>query len=103
MRASPLMGLFGDNMSTNYGEGKRVFIRLQNEIIQHVCDMSLFAFGYCLNPGDSVCDSEGIVLIRQGGIDYGHPSQYLLADPPRQFRRTFGYIPDLGSKATQHT
>ncbi|KAI1782209.1 heterokaryon incompatibility protein-domain-containing protein [Ganoderma leucocontextum] len=43
-----LMGLFGVSMLMNYGEGKRAFICLQYEIMQHDSDMSLFTFRYYL-------------------------------------------------------
>ena len=93
-----LMGLFGVNMSTNYGEGKRAFIRLQYEIMQHKeCDTTLFAFGYCLEKDDII---HGVTEFdKRRSIDRDNPWQYLLADSPSPFRNTFGYIPDLGKKA----
>lgn len=39
-----LMGLFDVNMPLLYGEGKRAFIRLQEEIMKSSCDHSLFAW-----------------------------------------------------------
>lgn len=39
-----LMGLFGVNMPLLYGEGKRAFIRLQEEICRQTDDQSLFAW-----------------------------------------------------------
>ena len=96
-----LMGLFGVSMPTNYGEGKKAFIRLQYEIMQHQeCDMSLFAFGCCVNQ--DVIVGRGIVFDNlAGGVDHVNSWQYLLAESPREFRSTFGYIPHLGSKALQ--
>ncbi|PIL26291.1 hypothetical protein GSI_12047 [Ganoderma sinense ZZ0214-1] len=96
-----LMGLFGVNMPTNYGEGKRAFLRLQYEIMQHKeCDMSLFAFGEPILPKEIIRD--GIVFEgRNEQIDRDNPWQYLLGDSPRQFRISFRYIPDLGSDALQ--
>ncbi|KAI0741557.1 HET-domain-containing protein [Daedaleopsis nitida] len=44
-RAYSLMGIFGVNMSTIYGEGMNAFIRLQEEILKHVPDQSIFAWG----------------------------------------------------------
>nr|VWO96082.1 N/A [Ganoderma boninense] len=96
-----LMGLFGVNMPTNYGEGKRAFLRLQYEIMQHKeCDMSLFAFGEPIMPNEIIRDG----ILFEGNkekIDRDNPWQYLLADSPRQFRHSFRYIPDLGSNAIQ--
>ncbi|OBZ77075.1 hypothetical protein A0H81_03170 [Grifola frondosa] len=43
-RAYSLMGLFGVNMPTIYGEGKRAFIRLQHEIMKTSNDCSLFVW-----------------------------------------------------------
>lgn len=39
-----LMGLFGVNMPLLYGEGHKAFIRLQEEIMRHSNDMSIFAW-----------------------------------------------------------
>lgn len=44
-RAYSLMGIFGVNMPTIYGEGEKAFIRLQLEIIRHDHDQSIFAWG----------------------------------------------------------
>ncbi|RDL35384.1 uncharacterized protein BP5553_07315 [Venustampulla echinocandica] len=43
-RAYSLMGLFGVNMPTLYGEGSKAFIRLQEEIMRTTYDQSLFAW-----------------------------------------------------------
>jgi hypothetical protein len=43
-RAYSLMGIFGVNMPPLYGEGKRAFIRLQEEIMRQSFDHSLFAW-----------------------------------------------------------
>ncbi|KAF8859299.1 HET-domain-containing protein [Acephala macrosclerotiorum] len=43
-RAYSLMGLFGVNMPLLYGEGRRAFIRLQEEIMRTTADQSLFAW-----------------------------------------------------------
>ncbi|KAL1948809.1 hypothetical protein VTO73DRAFT_10615 [Trametes versicolor] len=39
-----LMGLFGVNLPTIYGEGRRAFIRLQEEIYRTIPDQSIFAW-----------------------------------------------------------
>ncbi|KAH8588644.1 hypothetical protein B0O99DRAFT_354591 [Bisporella sp. PMI_857] len=39
-----LLGLFGVNMPMLYGEGERAFIRLQEEVMKHSDDHSLFAW-----------------------------------------------------------
>ena len=96
-----MMGLFGVSMPTNYGEGKRAFIRLQYEIMQHQeCDMTLFAFGSVIDSDDII--SHGMLFHGDSErIDRDNPWQYLLADSPRQFHHIFFYIPDIGSKAIQ--
>ncbi|KAI0468214.1 heterokaryon incompatibility protein-domain-containing protein [Xylaria cf. heliscus] len=43
--AYSLMGLFGVNMPLIYGEGKKAFLRLQQEIMRVTDDQSLFAWG----------------------------------------------------------
>ncbi|KAK1832137.1 heterokaryon incompatibility protein-domain-containing protein [Podospora conica] len=48
-----LMGLFGVNMPMLYGEGKRAFLRLQEEIIKTSNDHSIFAWK---SPGFHPCN-----------------------------------------------
>jgi hypothetical protein len=43
-RAYSLLGIFGVNIPMLYGEGGRAFIRLQEEIMKHSDDHSLFAW-----------------------------------------------------------
>ncbi len=38
------MGLFDINMPLLYGEGQKAFLRLQGEIVNSSCDLSLFAW-----------------------------------------------------------
>jgi hypothetical protein len=40
-----LLGMFGINMPLLYGEGRRSFVRLQEEIMKHVDDDSILAWG----------------------------------------------------------
>ncbi|KAH7068983.1 heterokaryon incompatibility protein-domain-containing protein [Paraphoma chrysanthemicola] len=60
-----LMGLFGVNMPPLYGEGRRAFVRLQEEIMRSTEDYTLFLWQ--LRPGISRCG--------------------LLADSPDSFQR----------------
>ncbi|KAI0633392.1 hypothetical protein C8Q77DRAFT_1114729 [Trametes polyzona] len=39
------MGIFGVNLPTIYGEGRNAFYRLQEEILRHAPDQSIFAWG----------------------------------------------------------
>lgn len=41
-----LMGMFNVNMPAIYGEGRRAFIRLQEEILKQTNDHSIFAWGF---------------------------------------------------------
>ena len=43
--AYSLMGIFGVNMPTIYGEGRRALMRLQEEIMKNSNDQSIFAWG----------------------------------------------------------
>lgn len=44
-RAYSLLGIFGLHMSPIYGEGKKAFLRLQEEIIRTIPDQSTFTWG----------------------------------------------------------
>lgn len=44
--AYSLMGLFGVHLPTIYGEGRKAFLRLQREILEHCPDQSIFAWGH---------------------------------------------------------
>lgn len=43
-KAYSLLSIFGVNMSIQYGEGRRAFLRLQTEILKETQDCSLFAW-----------------------------------------------------------
>jgi len=72
--AYSLLGLFGINMPMIYGEGEGAFLRLQEEIMKHSDDHTLFAWtssggGYrgllAKSPAD-FCDCTNIVPTRSG-------------------------------------
>ena len=48
-----LMGIFGVNMQTNYGEGRYAFIRLQENILLQSPDQTIFAWGPLLDEPSS--------------------------------------------------
>ncbi|PIL26326.1 hypothetical protein GSI_12082 [Ganoderma sinense ZZ0214-1] len=90
-----LMGLFGVSIPTNYGEGNEAFIRLQYEIMQRNPDLSLFAFGYCIQQD---------LALTLSFHAKRHPSlllSSLLAASPQEFYRSCAYIPDLKQNAKQ--
>ena len=55
-----LLGIFDINMPTLYGEGRKAFRRLQEEIMRHFPDTTLFAWGPCCEPGELCGESDGI-------------------------------------------
>ncbi|CDO75834.1 hypothetical protein BN946_scf184951.g32 [Trametes cinnabarina] len=80
-KAYSLMGIFGINMPTIYGEGDDAFRRLQEEILRHVPDQSIFAWGPFLR--------EDAVLYRSlGPHSVSDDSQYW------QSRALFAWSPD---------
>jgi len=80
-KAYCLMGLFSVNMPMLYGEGDRAFIRLQEEIMKHSDDQSLFAWTECEQAKSDRPD--GSSEERQG----------LLATHPAAFATTQSIIP----------
>ncbi|KAH9848552.1 heterokaryon incompatibility protein-domain-containing protein, partial [Lenzites betulinus] len=78
-RAYSLLGLFGVHMSPIYGEGTNAFLRLQEEIIKHIPDQSILAWGRSrtLSALDAFADKSGGGWFYQ---DYG-----LLAPSPDAF------------------
>ncbi|PWY74471.1 hypothetical protein BO94DRAFT_499895, partial [Aspergillus sclerotioniger CBS 115572] len=68
-RAYSLLGIFGINMPLIYGEGKRSFARLQEEILKVVDDQSIFAWrsddenhgGLLATSPDAFRESAGII------------------------------------------
>ncbi|KAI0364783.1 hypothetical protein BV20DRAFT_1056940 [Pilatotrama ljubarskyi] len=64
--ASCLMGLFGVHMPTIYGEGRKAFIRLQQEIIKTIPDQSIFVW-------------------KPSPLGYDRGTEFLLADSPSAY------------------
>ncbi|KAK8104758.1 uncharacterized protein PG998_011791, partial [Apiospora kogelbergensis] len=52
-----LMGIFNINMPMLYGEGKKAFIRLQEEILKEIEDHSLFAWSVAEDSDRAWCPS----------------------------------------------
>jgi hypothetical protein len=76
--AYSLLGIFDVNMPLLYGEGKRAFIRLQEEIMKHSDDQSLFAWG-------DIHDFTGVG--QEGGKQSLIQSSYgFLAESPSDYR-----------------
>ena len=74
-----LMGLFNVNIPVIYGEGRRAFRRLQEEIVRTSPDQTLFAWGRPMAPSSTIC------LCTEGAAPpYGQDSN-LLASGPSSF------------------
>ncbi|KAH9889552.1 hypothetical protein C8Q73DRAFT_708063 [Cubamyces lactineus] len=81
-RAYSLMGIFGVHLSTIYGEGNHAFVRLQEEILKHTSDQSIFAWGSSLRE----YQSGAFVTIAKGhNYEQHKDSQPLLASSPADF------------------
>lgn len=93
--AYSLLGIFSINMTMQYGEGEKAFVRLQQEITRTTSDMSIFAWGFDPRLVEDVCieqsnafASSGLSLIT-ANIDPRQVSEYgLYADSPRRFQST---------------
>ncbi|KAH9910404.1 HET-domain-containing protein [Epithele typhae] len=72
-----LMGIFDINMPMLYGEGRKAFQRLQEEIMRTSTDTSLFAWGRFTNSYN--------LAPRNEEHDHFSPSSYLLAPSPGSF------------------
>ena len=53
--AYALLGIFNINMTMQYGEGEKAFVRLQKEIMRTTNDMSIFAWGFNPLPVEDIC------------------------------------------------
>ncbi|KAI9066975.1 HET-domain-containing protein [Trametes sanguinea] len=80
-KAYSLMGIFGVNMPTIYGEGGNAFVRLQEEILKHVPDQSIFAWG---------------PVLRDDAVLYRNLGPHSVNDDSRywQSRNLFAWSPD---------
>ncbi|KAF4807495.1 Vegetative incompatibility protein HET-E-1 [Colletotrichum siamense] len=72
-----LLGIFGVNMPMLYGEGKRAFLRLQQEIIKTTKDLSIFAWEYVPVVRRTWQDHKNITC----GIFAESPSEFAIRDP----------------------
>ncbi|MAD81503.1 MAG: hypothetical protein CL912_00935 [Deltaproteobacteria bacterium] len=77
-----LMGLFGVNMTTLYGEGgTKAFIRLQEKIISKTDDDSIFAWSHQLGRGGLLAESPSFFAesgdVRRGPFDAARPPHYM--------------------------
>ncbi|KAI0827312.1 heterokaryon incompatibility protein-domain-containing protein [Trametes gibbosa] len=85
-RAYSLLGIFGVHMSPIYGEGTNAFLRLQEEIIKHIPDQSIFAWGW-----SHTSHSANICYTFRGAPYHTQPG--LLACSPEAFEDASDLIP----------
>jgi hypothetical protein len=58
--AHSLMGIFGVNMPLLYGEGKKAFSRLQEEMIRRTTDVTFLLWGFNNMTGDLLLNAQQI-------------------------------------------
>ncbi|KAJ2898044.1 het domain [Zalerion maritima] len=87
-----LLGIFGVQMSVNYGEGSSAFIRMQQEILPKTHDQSLFAW-YMNDESGIASPTPSNGDIRMWG---------LLADSPKRFTKTGNLKPVIHPSAVEN-
>ena len=95
--AYALLGIFNINMTMQYGEGKKAFVRLQRQISRTTNDMSIFTWDFDPRPLEDVLHGTG-----DGPSGFGNFSNMnhtgfcqtslngLYASHPRQFSQSSG-------------
>ncbi|KAI1796879.1 HET-domain-containing protein [Ganoderma leucocontextum] len=84
--AYSLMGIFDINMPTLYGEGRRAFIRLQEEILKRIPDQSVFAWGSLYHVGNLVSyDASGLTNTEISLQEQDASSSNIFAESPRSY------------------
>ncbi|KAI0742572.1 heterokaryon incompatibility protein-domain-containing protein [Daedaleopsis nitida] len=99
-----LLGLFGINMPTLYGEGKNAFRRLQEEILKNSRDTTLFAWGPFCELDDVVSGANEVSMVH-GNRGEPTPHNLLLAQSAWDFVALHNHSPvRLGgpSRALDH-
>ncbi|OJT01795.1 Vegetative incompatibility protein HET-E-1 [Trametes pubescens] len=106
-RAYSLMGIFGINMPTIYGEGPRAFMRLQEEILQRIPDQSIFAWGRIHPDLEDAVRGLQVTHVAPGTVDDSVQEtqtrlEDLLAPSPAEFAYSAGIktlsMQDLATK-----
>lgn len=77
-----LLGIFDINMPTLYGEGRRAFQRLQEEILKQTPDTTLFAWGSCCECSELSDDPD---IVGESTIVPGKGNSCLFAPSPAAF------------------
>ncbi|KAI0366491.1 HET-domain-containing protein [Pilatotrama ljubarskyi] len=90
-QAYSLMGIFGVNLPTIYGEGSEAFIRLQEEIMRRSPDRSLLAWGPQRPLSEVVVAYRSSIFPTPQGVTYIQQS-CLLARSPGDFRNVANIV-----------
>ncbi|TBU54321.1 heterokaryon incompatibility protein-domain-containing protein [Dichomitus squalens] len=116
-KAYCLVGIFGVQLAPMYGEGHNAFVRLQEEILKHIPDQTIFAWGDTMELRDLRS------ALRAGELPRAFPRQhlvpqsdspplsdsYLFASSPQKFLRASAGLalqslsPDLGAGNAEYT
>ena len=86
--AYSLMGIFDINMPTLYGEGRRGFIRLQEEILKRIPDQSVFAWGPLYHIGNRVSYDANAVNSQVALQEQDPSSSTVFAESPKSYARS---------------
>ena len=86
-----LVGIFGIQLAPMYGEGQNAFVRLQEEILKHIPDQTIFAWGDAIELRD-LRDALGRLRVADGPQPPPTESDarlssdsYLFASSPKKF------------------
>jgi hypothetical protein len=98
-----LLGLFDVNMPLLYGEGKKAFRRLQEEIMKdNPMDHTLFAWGRVVDQPKRQITNElqlkGLEPIPWDADEARRPLRGLLAESPKDFLESAGFLPWKGTE-----
>ncbi|KIJ61140.1 hypothetical protein HYDPIDRAFT_42901 [Hydnomerulius pinastri MD-312] len=89
--AYSLLGIFDINMPTLYGEGRRAFLRLQEEILKRIPDQSLLVWGvhtrFVTFPQSEATEDYGFMLT------LAEKSPGFFAETPSQFHKSHNITP----------
>lgn len=99
-RAYSLLGIFDINMHTIYGEGPKAFQRLQEEIMKHYADTTLFAWTTSPKPIRLTIDDFEL----EHTLEHSHSmNSYLFAPDPDAFHLTGNLRVPVCVEALDHT
>ena len=96
-----LLGIFGVNMPTIYGEGRNAFYRLQEEIVRSSVDTTLLVWGFDFGFWANIKDIATLEsMANTQGTEFEHPpTRHAFASSPQKFRNS-RYI-EAGYRSTR--